>query len=129
MNKNNNETENKKEQTYKKSPGFPGAFRWLALVISVIIFFTVYEVCVVYDFRPIVIIYGILFGAFLLAYGVVNRGFSRQAPLLPEGMDEDEKTEYLIKQSKRDKIAKMLLYPVISILVTFAFDLIGMFFG
>lgn len=115
------------EKIFKK----PKVLRLLLLILSVIVFFTLYEVCVAYNIGIIVHIYGILLALLLLAYGVLNRGFSRHIPEsdeLPPEMSDQEKEEYISTQKKRNKTAKALLIPIISILLTFAFDLIYILF-
>ena len=115
----------------EKFTELPKIFRFLLLVICVIIFFTAYEVCIICRIKAIVHIYGILLAIFLLIFGVLNRGFLREKAdfsALPEGMSEQEKEAYIAKERKRDSAAKLVLLPILSILLTFAFDLIYMLF-
>lgn len=110
-------------------------FRQLGLLgLSFIVIYGIYAAGCQFEFKPIVAIYlGLLF-VLLIAFVILNRGFDTKSPdsnMLPDDWDEEKKTLYLSADQKRKKIARSLLFIIIPLLLTFAFDIIylGFFAG
>ncbi|MHB1153088.1 MAG: hypothetical protein ACYCWE_04885 [Eubacteriales bacterium] len=110
-------------------------FRQLGLLaLSFIAIYGIYAAGCQLEFKPIVLIYlGLLF-VLLIAFVILNRGFDTKPPersMLPDDWDEEKKTVFLTADKKRRKIARSLLFIIIPLLLTFAFDIIylGFFAG
>ncbi len=100
---------------------------WLITFISVVCIFGVYQLCVYLNFRPIVHIYAIAVCLLAIAFCVLNKGFSnRKLTLndLPKEWDDGKKAAFLENRRR----ARYLLIPIIGILLTFAFDIIYLYY-
>lgn len=104
------------------------------LALSFIVIYGIYAAGCQFEFKPIVPIYlGLLF-VLSIAFVILNRGFDTKPPernMLPDGWDEEKKTIFLDGDKKRRNIARKLLFIIIPLLLTFAFDIIylGFFAG
>ena len=100
---------------------------WLITFISVLCIFGVYQLCVYFAFKPIVHIYAVAAGILAVCFFVFNKGLSNQKLTLddlPSDWDEGRKEAFLKSRRK----AKLFLIPLIGILLTFAFDIIYLFY-
>lgn len=95
-------------------------------------FFTVYRFFIEIEWIGGMWIYLILSCALLVAYVVVNRGFSSEATApdeLPDTMSAVEKTEYLRTEAKRKKAAKIILVFFGAVALTLLVDLTDIYLG
>lgn len=100
---------------------------WAVTLASVAVIFGVYQLCVQLNFKYIVHIYAVLLGIFTVCYAILNRGFYNKTLTLEELPGEwtvEQKEAFL----SRGKKAKYFLIPVIGILLTFAYDIIFLFY-
>ena len=68
----------------------------------------------------------------VLAYICCNRGLVFRIPAreeLPQDWTEERKDAFLAKAAERKKRTRFLLVGVLALLVTFIYDMIGLFFG
>jgi hypothetical protein len=103
----------------------------LQLLISCAVVIAVYQTALYFNFAPIMwIYYGLLIlSAFAFLY--FNKGISKNVVTrdeLPEEWSESEKDNVLEKRAKHKNIAKKLLLLIIPLLLTFAFDVIYLFY-
>lgn len=105
--------------------------RLLLLALSFIVIFGIYAAGCRLELKAIVMIYLGLLLALIIAFIILNRGIDTEPPeydMLPEEWDREKKTRYLDNDAKRRKIARMLLYAIIPLLITFAVDLVYLAF-
>ena len=103
----------------------------ISIVISTLAIFGIYQLCIYLHFKYIIHIYALVLAACGLSFGIINRGFSSKkltAEDLPKEWSDDKKTQYIEEQNKRRKKAKLFLIPAFGILITFAFDIIYLFY-
>lgn len=126
---------NKKYHNTEKSQQRKRRVRQLGLLaLSFIVIYGIYAAGCRMLWKPIVPVY---FGALLMllvAFVVLNRGFDSKLPeydMLPDNWDGEKKAGFLTAEKKRKKLARILLYIIIPLLLTFAFDIIylGFFAG
>jgi hypothetical protein len=104
------------------------------LALSFAVIYVIYVAGCRYEFKPIVPVYFGVLLALLVAFIILNRGFDTKSPergMLPDDWDEEKKTVFLADDEKRKRIARSLLFFIIPLLLTFAFDIIylGFFAG
>lgn len=105
-------------------------FNWKLHIInllSAILLFGIYQAAIYLHFGFIIHIYAAVLCVCGIAFGILNRGFSKKIPdadSLPEEWDKNQKYQYIEEQKKRRKKAKIFLIPIFGILVTFAFELV-----
>lgn len=110
-------------------------FRQLGLLaLFFIVIYGIYAAGCQFEFKPIVPIYMGLLLVLLITFVILNRGFDTKPPernLLPDDWGDEKKTVFLAADKKRKKIARILLFIIIPLLLTFAFDIIylGFFAG
>ena len=78
----------------------------------------------------VTVAYWVIFAAFLVAYIVYNRAFTRKnitVNMLPDTMTYDEKEEYVADGKRRLEKSKWMLSVIIPLLVTIALDAIYLF--
>lgn len=100
-------------------------------LISICGIFTIYQAALRCEFEYIVHIYGILAAVLALGFAVLNRGFSRKkltVDELPENWDAQRKQSFMRKEEKRRKLAKYLLIPLVGIMISFAYDVVYLFY-
>ena len=109
-------------------------FNWkltLQLLISCAVVIAVYQTALYFKFQPIQwIYYGLLIGS-ALAFLYFNKGVSKKITPreeLPEEWSDIEKDTYLAKLVKHKNIAKKLLLLIIPLLLTFAFEVVYLFY-
>ncbi len=106
---------------------------YLLIVNSVILLFLYFAAASIYI--PIVsvavpILYWVAFGAFLIAYLIYNRGFTRKGltvDMLPPTWTKQEKEDYLAAAKMRQDKSRWMLTVIIPLLVTIAADAIYLF--
>lgn len=104
---------------------------WLVTFLLVAAIFALYQICVALYFKYIIHIYSLVLFVCALCYGIINRGFSNKkitAEDLPHDWEPERKKAFIADVERRRKKAKPLLIPVIGILVTFAYDIIFLFY-
>jgi len=80
-----------------------------------------------YYFEVVLIVYMTLATAFVLAYLIYNRGFSRTgvtSEMLPDAWSEEKKNEYVANGKRRMERSRWMLIPIFAFLFTFSVDLI-----
>lgn len=100
---------------------------WLITLLSVAVIFAVYQVAVMFEFKPIIHIYAALLFISALCFGMINRGFSNKKVThedLPRDWDTERKNAFIADTDSRRRRAKIFLIPIIGILVTLAYDVI-----
>ena len=105
--------------------------RLLLLALSFIVIFGIYTAGCRLELKAIVTIYFGLLLALIIAFIILNRGIDTEPPeydMLPEDWDGEKRTRYIDNDAKRRKIARMLLYAIIPLLITFAVDLVYLAF-
>lgn len=125
---------NYEEEKEKAKPKKRFLARLGLLALSFIVLFGIYATGNNLRFKPIVPIY---FGALLIllaAFIILNRGIDTKIPeydMLPDEWDADRKNAYLAKEEKKKRIARLLLFFIIPLLLIFAVDIIylGFFAG
>lgn len=104
---------------------------WLVTFLCVAAIFALYQICVMLYFKYIIHIYSAVLFLCALAYGIINRGFSNRkitSEQLPAEWEAQRKADFISDMEKRRKKSKPLLIPIIGILVTFAYDIIYLFY-
>ena len=118
-----------------RKPVSPEAKRQVyMLVINSILLIVVYFGAMGIE-QPIIstavtIAYWAVFAAFLIAYVIYNRAFTRKnvtVEMLPDTMTHDEKQEYVADGKRRLEKSKWMLSVIIPLLVTIALDAIYLF--
>lgn len=108
-------------------------FNWkltLQLTLSLVVFFTVFEVGISFEFRPIYPIYYALLIISGAAFLHFNRGVSRKLPdasELPAEWSDERRDKYLARLARDKKVARKLLLAVIPLMLVFAFDVLYLF--
>ena len=103
----------------------------IKLVISCAIVMAVYQTALYFRFSPIMWIYYGLLIVSAVAFVYFNKGINRKTVTredLPAEWSEPEKDEFLTKLTKHKNIAKKLLLLIIPLLLTFAFEVIYLFY-
>ena len=100
----------------------------ILLVAVTAVVFAVYRFLLdYYYFEVVLIVYMTLATAFVLAYLIYNRGFSRTGvtpEMLPDTWSEEKKNEYVANGKRRMERSRWMLIPIFAFLFTFAVDLI-----
>ena len=118
-----------------RKPVSPEAKRQVyMLVINSILLIVVYFGAMGIE-QPIIstavtIAYWAVFAAFLIAYVIYNRAFTRKnvtVEMLPDTMTHDKKQEYVADGKRRLEKSKWMLSVIIPLLVTIALDAIYLF--
>ena len=118
-----------------RKPVSPEAKRQVyMLVINSILLIVVYFGAMGIE-QPIIstvvtVAYWVIFAAFLVAYIIYNRAFTRKnitVDMLPDTMTYDEKEEYVADGKRRLEKSKWMLSVIIPLLVTIALDAIYLF--
>lgn len=118
-----------------RKPVSPEAKRQVyMLVINSILLIVVYFGAMGIE-QPIIstvvtVAYWVIFAAFLVAYIVYNRAFTRKnitVDMLPDTMTYEEKEEYVADGKRRLEKSKWMLSVIIPLLVTIALDAIYLF--
>ena len=103
----------------------------LALVAVTVVVLTVYRLLMKQPyFRVVMIAYMILATAFVLAYVIYNRGFSRKGvteEMLPAEWSEEQKTEFIEDGKRRLKKSRWMIVPIFAFLITFGVDALELF--
>lgn len=101
--------------------------QFILLALSFIVIYGIYAAGCRAEFKPVVPLYLGLLLVLLTAFIILNRGFDAKPPgreMLPDLWDEERKDAYLLADGRRRKIARFLLFFIIPLLLTFAFDLV-----
>ncbi len=99
----------------------------ILLALSFIVIYGIYAAGCRAEFKPVVPLYLGLLLVLLITFIILNRGFDTKPPgreMLPGLWDEERKDAYLLADGRRRKIARVLLFFIIPLLLTFAFDLV-----
>lgn len=102
---------------------------WLALLTA--LFILIYQLAIAFYLHFVIHIYIIAGSLLVIAYFVINGGFSAKMPEyddLPEAWSLTEKKEFLEKLKNRKGIAKKLIYFIFPILITLLLDCLYVFF-
>lgn len=103
----------------------------LQLVISCIVILTIYQTAMYFQFSAIMWIYYALLIISAIAFLYFNKGLNRKTigrDYLPAEWSDNEKDNYIEKIKKHKEIAKKLLLLIIPLLLTFAFEVIYLFY-
>ena len=118
----------RKQAAFKKNKKYV-----LPLIINTILFFAIYSV-LVRQSKDIMMAtlwtYFALTLAFSFAYIIYNRGFSRMSvtpEMLPASMSPEEKEEFIENGKVRLEKSKWMLLIIFPLLMTFIFDIVGIF--
>ena len=118
----------RKQAAFKKNKKYI-----LPLVINTILFFGVYSV-LVRQSKGIMMAtlwtYFALTIIFSFSYIIYNRGFSRMSvtpEMLPSSMSPEEKEEFIENGKVRLEKSKWMLLIIFPLLMTFIFDIVGIF--
>ena len=118
----------RKQAAFKKNKKYI-----LPLVINTILFFGVYSV-LVRQSKGIMMAtlwtYFALTIIFSFSYIIYNRGFSRMSvtpEMLPASMSPEEKEEFIENGKVRLEKSKWMLLIIFPLLMTFIFDIVGIF--
>ena len=118
----------RKQANFKKNKKYI-----LPLVINTILFFGVYSV-LVRQSKGIMMAtlwtYFALTIIFSFSYIIYNRGFSRMSvtpEMLPASMSAEEKEEFIENGKVRLEKSKWMLLIIFPLLMTFIFDIVGIF--
>ena len=98
----------------------------LLLLISLIVFFSIYQIASYFYVEWIIHVYCIAAGVLAFTYVVMNRGMlsKPERDRLPDDWSEAKKNIFLAEQEKRRKKSSVLLYFLIPIIMTVLFDMI-----
>ena len=98
--------------------------RLLWMLLAVIAAYAVWLLCFEFGFIYIVHVYAVILFAAMMAFGVMNRGFSQALPTAEDIPDAAE----LEREIRRRKRGRIFLIPTVAIMVTFMLDLIWLQF-
>lgn len=111
-------------------------FNWLLLakvigaaLVSSVIFFLGISGSELW-FKLTYLVYAIALGGFIIAYFVINRGFTERgitADMLPDTMSPEEKSDYVEKSLKREKDSRWMLIVIIALALPISIDLFRLF--
>lgn len=96
----------------------------LGVLAAVVAAYALYLVCFNFGIFYIIHIYGAVLFVSLLAFGILNRGFSQRLPTAEDIPDPAE----LEKELVRRKRGRYFLVPVIAVVMTFMLDLVWLQF-
>lgn len=96
----------------------------LGMLAAIILAYAVWLICFEFGFIYIVHVYAVILFASMMAFGVMNRGFSQTLPTAEDIPDSAQ----LEKELKRRKKGRIFLVPTVAVLVTFMLDLIWLNF-
>ena len=119
----------------KKKPNVRLLLCTVAVVAAVLGFYIAAVSLAVFGRLASQVFYWLYYAALLgliLAYICCNRGFVFRTPAreeLPLDWTEERKSAFLEKVTARKKRTRFLLVGVLALLVTFIYDMIGLFFG
>ncbi len=99
------------------------------LFLSLILFFSAYQIAIYFYQGWIVHTYCIAAGVLVVLYALINRGvFSIPSPEnLPDEWSKEQKAIFIAEQQKRRRISSVLLYFLIPILMTVVWDMVYLF--
>ncbi len=121
----------KKSKAVKSAPrkrifeGFPTR-KVLTLLLSFAVFMLIYQIGVYFELMFMLHIYCTAAGALIVIYSFMNRGmFSLpKKEQLPCEWGDEEKESFIAEQKARRERSSVLLYFIIPIILTVAFDMI-----
>jgi len=96
----------------------------LGMLSAVILAYAVWLICFEFGFIYIVHVYAVILFASMMAFGVMNRGFSQSLPTAEDIPDAAE----LERELKRRKRGRLFLVPTVAVIVTFMLDLVWLNF-
>ncbi len=101
----------------------------LLLVLSTVIFFSVYQLAVSFQYNFIIHIYCISAGILAILYILINRGILDKPDIniLPQSWSHEKKEAFLAEQTGRRKKSSVILYFLIPIILSVIFDMIYIF--
>lgn len=104
-----------------------------ALTVNTVIVFSLYRFLLSFKYFEIVLIaYMTVLAAFVLAFVIYNRGFSRRnvtREMLPDDMTEEEKDAFIGEAKERLRKSKWMLTVILPFVFTFAFDAFSWLFS
>ncbi|MBQ3100170.1 MAG: hypothetical protein IJC50_04185 [Clostridia bacterium] len=96
----------------------------LGMLFAIILAYAVWLLCFEFGFIYIVHVYAVILFASMMAFGVMNRGFSQTLPTAEDIPDAAE----LEKEIRRRKRGRIFLVPTVAVIVTFMLDIIWLWF-
>ena len=119
------------ETTSGKAKEQTNLLRLLILIALTIAVLVVYRFFLDHRlFLAVMIVYMVIFVAFLVVYLIYNRGFSRRnvtAEMLPDTWSEEQKKEFIEDGRRRLSRSRWMLFPLFALGFTFAYDAIELF--
>ena len=102
----------------------------IVLVSSVIVYGT-YRILIDRFYLSVLIAYMVIETAFILAYMIYNRGFSRKGvtrDMLPPDWSEEKKDEFIRSGEERLKGSRWMLVIILAFLFTFFAEIVELYF-
>ena len=102
----------------------------LLLLANLVACFVLFFVGAELNFKITFIVYMVVFAAFMFAYVIYNRGFSRRnltTDMLPDTWSYKEKLDFIEDGQARLERSKWMLTVILPILFAFAFDMLYLF--
>ncbi len=103
----------------------------LLLVFNTAVVFGFYRYMLRFRYFEIVLIsYMVILAVLVLTYVIYNRGFSRSGvtyEMLPDGMTDEEKNEFIMDAQRRRKKSKWMIAFIFPFVFTFAIDAFSWF--
>ena len=102
----------------------------IVLVSSVIVYVT-YRILIDRFYLSVLIAYMVIETAFILAYMIYNRGFSRKGvtrDMLPPDWSEEKKDEFIRSGEERLKGSRWMLVIILAFLFTFFAEIVELYF-
>ena len=96
----------------------------LGMLLAIVLTYAVWLISFEFGFIYIVHVYAVILFVSMMAFGVMNRGFSQSLPTAEDIPDAAE----LEKEIRRRRKGRIFLVPTVSIIVTFMLDLIWLNF-
>ena len=105
--------------------------RLILLILVTLAVFLFYRVMMnFYYFELVMIAYMVASVAFVLAYVIYNKGFSRRGvtrEMLPDDWSEEQKNEFIEDGENRQARSRWMLIPIFAFVFTFAIDAVELF--
>ena len=109
-----------------------GALVLLAIVlVSSVIVYGTYRILIDRFYLSVLIAYMVIETAFILAYMIYNRGFSRKGvtrDMLPPDWSEEKKDEFIRSGEERLKGSRWMLVIILAFLFTFFAEIVELYF-
>ncbi len=96
----------------------------LGMLLAIVLAYAVWLLCFNFGFIYIVHIYAVILFLSMMAFGILNRGFSQALPTAEDIPDEAD----LAREIKRRRMGRKFLVPTVAVMFTFMLDLIWLQF-